>query len=406
MDKFKYQAISKDGAKVSGVMEAFNEMDAVERIKQTCNVIIKVEEIKEKGAAGGILSMEIGKKKLDTKAFTLMCSQFSIILHSGIAITKTVELIAKQMTDKNLKKMLEEVHEDIQGGRSLSASFEDRGKDLLPVLFVETLRAGEMTGNFESAFESMAQHFDTQTKTKQKVKGALTYPIFVMIIAIVVVIILMVKVVPTFTAMFNQYGSDLPAITKSLIFVSNFFKKYGILIIAIIFIAFISYKVYSKTPNGKLKCGSLALKMPGFGNISVLNAASQFSNNMAALLRAGIGITEALRVVSRIVSNQYMSHELGKMAGMVEEGNSIGDCLRQNQIMPDILVDMVTVGEETGQLDDTLDTISRYYDNELDVAVSALLSKLEPAMLCFVAGVAGYIVLAIYIAMFQMYGIM
>jgi len=406
LNNFKYQAVSKDGAKVSGVVEAFNEMDAVERIKQTCNIILKVEEITDKSKGDGFLNKEIGASRMNAKAFSLMCSQFAIILHAGIPITKTVDLIGRKMSDKKLKKLLAEVSEDIQGGRSLAASFEDRGKEFLPVLFLETIRAGEMSGNYESAFQGMAEHFDKQTRMKQKVKGALTYPIFVLIIAVVVVAVLMVKVVPTFTSVFAAYGSDLPAITRSLIAVSNFFRKWGLLLIAIVVAAVIFFMIYRKTEEGRLKCGRLALKLPAFGEISQLNAASQFSNNMAALLAAGIGITDALRVTGKIITNAYVSYEIGKMAGRLEEGNSLGECLRRDPVLPDILIDMVNVGEETGELDETLNTISVYYDNELNVKIASVIGKMEPALLCFVAAIAGYIVLAIYIAMFSMYSIM
>ena len=404
MTNYKYQAISRDGARVSGVVEAFNEMDAVERIKQNASIILKVEEVKEK--APSILDREIGGSKLDVKAFTLMCNQFAIILRAGIPITRTVDLIGKKMTDKKLKKLLEEVSDDIRGGRALSASFEERGGDFLPILFIETMKAGELSGNFESAFESMAEHFKRQTRMKQRVKGALTYPIFVLIIAVIVVIVLMVKVVPTFTEVFASYGAELPMITQVLIAISNFFRRFWLAMLVIICVLYICYKLYKASPSGKLKCAELALKLPAFGEINVLNGASQFSNNLSALLQAGITITEALRVTARIMTNAYLSSKIGRMAGKLEEGNSLGDCLRREPILPDILVDMVNVGEETGELDETLGTIAEYYDNELEVAINSVMGKLEPALLVFVAGVAGFIVIAIYIAMFRLYAVM
>lgn len=406
MTNYKYQGISKDGAKVSGIVEAFNETDAVERIKHNCNVIVKLEEVNEGRKVSSVLSTEIGGNRLNIKEFTIMCSQFAIILHAGIPITRAVELIGRKMSDKKLKKILTEVSSDLQGGRALSSAFEERGKDVIPTLFIETMRAGEMSGNYEDAFQSMADHYEKQMKLGQKVRGALIYPIFLIIVAVAVVAILMVKVVPTFTSIFDAYGGQLPLITRMLIAISNFFKHFGLIIIAVIFLMVIAYQIYSHTEEGRLKCAKFALKLPAFGNINMLNAASQFSNNMAALLHAGIGITDAMRVTAKILSNAYISDEVGRMAGKLEEGNSLGECLRKKPILPDILIDMVNVGEETGELDDTLGTISKFYDNELEVAITTFISKLEPALLLFVAAIAGFIVLAVYIAMFEMYSIM
>lgn len=406
MDNYKYNAISKNGAKVSGVVEAFNELDAVERIKQSCNVILHVEKIKEKGESNSILAMEIGGNKLNTKAFTLMCSQFAIILRAGVSINRTTKLIAAKITDKPLKKMLDKVAEDVSGGRSLSASFEEHGGKLLPLLFLETVKAGELSGNIDTAFQSMADHFDKQTKIKQKVKGALTYPIFVLIIAVAVVYVLMAKVVPTFTSIFDSYGADLPVITKILIAISNFFRDYGLLLIGLIVFIIVGIKLYSKTEKGKMNCAKFALSMPVMGKINELNAASQFANNMSALIKSGILITKAVRTTSKIISNQYVSSEINKMAGKLEDGHSLGDCLRENPVLPDILVDMVAVGEETGELEETLDTTAMYYDSELEVAIAQVLAKLEPTLLLFVAAIAGFIVIAIYVSMFQMYAVM
>lgn len=406
MQNYKYQGISKSGVKVNGVVEAFNEMDAIDRIKQTCNVVLNVQEIDEKKKGSNILAMEIGGKKLNNKAFTMMCSQFSIILHAGVSIVRTVNLIANKITDKPLKKMLLEVADDVGGGRSLTAAFEERGEGLLPILFIETIRAGELSGNIDVAFKSMADHYDKQAKIKGKVKGALIYPIFVLIIAVVVVWVLMVKVVPTFTAIFDSYGADLPLITKMLIAISNFFRDWGLILIGVIILFVVCLRIYSNTDEGKIKCSKLSLKMPVAGNIGILNASSQFANNMATLIRSGLTITKALRVTSKVMTNHYIAEEIGKMAGKLEEGHSLGDCLHEKPLLPEILVDMISVGEETGELDETLDTVALYYDTELELAIQQTLAKLEPTLLVCVAGIAGFIVVAIYITMFQMYGVM
>lgn len=380
-------------------------MEAVDRIRQDCDIVLKITPAGEKGE-GNFLSKDIGGSKLDMKAFTLMCNQMSIILRAGIPISRTVHLIADKTTDKVLKKILGQVASDVESGRSISASFEERGGKLLPPTFIETVRAGEESGSLDTAFESIGTHLDKQTKMKGKVKSALSYPIFVLVIAIVVVAVLMIKVVPTFTSIFDSMGGELPAITKSLIAVSNFFTKYWMVLLAIGIAIFIFFKVYGNTEEGRLKLAKMQLKLPVLGNIAELSSASEFANSMATMLAAGLPMTKSISITAKVIENYFISQEVGKYAGKVEEGHSLGSTMRESGVMPDILVDMVSVGEETGEMESTLNTIATYYDVELENAINSAIAKLEPTLLVVMAVIAGYIVLAIYMSIFSMYSYM
>lgn len=378
-------------------------MDAADRIKRNCDVVLKLAEVKEKE---GLLHKDISKPKLNRKAFTMMCSQFSIILNAGVPVARTVQLIADKTTDKHLKKLLVSVTEDVKGGRTLSASFAEHGEGLLPETFVETISAGEESGNVDKSFESMYRHYDKQVKMRGKVKQALTYPVFVILIAIVVVIVLMVKVVPTFTNIFEEYGGELPLITRMLISMSYFFQKAALPILVIFMLAFIILKLYSNTESGRLKMARFQLKLPVLGNISRLNAASQFANTLTMMLSAGLPLTKAVLITSRVLDNYYMSKETGKLTASLEQGLTLGGSMREADYMPDILVDMIAVGEDTGELEKTLKTISAYYDAELEMAIQNALNKMEPTILVILAAIAGFIVVAVYVAMFNMYSIM
>lgn len=380
-------------------------MDAVDRIRQNCDVVLKINPVNSK-TGGNFLSADIGGTKLNIKAFTLMCSQFAIILKAGIPIARTVHLIADKTTDKTLKKMLSEIAEDVEAGRSIAASFEERGGKLLPLTFIETIRAGEESGSIDSSFASMATHLDKQTKTAAKVRSALAYPIFVLCIAVGVVAVLMIKVVPTFTEIFDSFGADLPGMTKLLIAISNFFVKYWMLLLGIGVAFFLFYKIYGNTENGRLNLAKLKIKIPVLGNIAYLGAASQFANSMATLLAAGLPMTKAISITAKVIDNYFISQEVGKYAGKLEEGRSLGSIMRESGVMPAILIDMVSVGEETGEMESTLNTIAGYYDVELEQAINDALSKLEPALLVGLAVIAGFIVIAIYMAMFSMYAVM
>ena len=402
MVTYKYTALSQSGQKVSGVIDAFNEMDAVDRIKQNHSVIIKMTPVKE----NGLLNMEIGGNKLNNKAFIVMCSQFAIILGAGIPIARTCHLIADKTTDKPLKRMLMHVAEDVEAGRSISASFAERGEKLLPTTFVETIAAGEQSGNLDKAFQTVHEHFDKQAKMAARVKSALAYPIFVLFIAVAVVVVLMVKVVPTFLAIFDSYDAQLPVPTLILIAISDFFVKYWMVLLAIIAAAVIFYKVYGNTEEGRMNLAKWSLKVPILGNIQELNAASEFANTLTTMLSSGLPMTKAITITAKTMSNYYMSTEVGKLAVKLEEGHALGASMREANFMPDILVDMVSVGEETGEMEQTLKTVALYYDAELDMAINSALEKLEPALLVGLAGIAGFIVIAIYMAMFGMYAAM
>lgn len=389
---------------MSGVVEGYNELDAVDKIKQTCTIVTKLTEVNPDKQS--LLNMEIGGSRLNSKAFTVMCSQFAIILRAGIPIARTVHLIADKTSNKPLKKMLKKTAEDVEAGRSLAQSFAEHGEKLLPTTFIETIRAGEESGNLDKSFETMYRHYDKQTKMKGKVKSALSYPIFVLIIAVAVVIVLMVKVVPTFTAIFDSYGSELPAITRLLIAISNFFRKYTIWMAAVAAILFIAFKLYGNTEGGRLRLAKVGLKLPVLGKINQLNAASQFANTMTTMLASGLPMTTAISITAGVLDNYYIGTEIGKLVTQLEEGRNLGSSMRKAGCMPDILVDMVSVGEETGEMEQTLDTIALYYDAELEMAITAALNKLEPTLLIFLAVVAGFIVIAIYMSIFQMYAIM
>ena len=354
----------------------------------------------------GLLSRDIGGSRINMKAFTVMCSQFAIILRAGIPIARTVHLIADKTTDKVLKRILTQVADDVEAGRSISASFEERGGKLLPPTFVDTIRAGEETGSIDTAFGTMHRHLDKQTRMGARVRGALAYPVFVLFIAVIVVIVIMVKVVPTFTAIFDSYGAELPGITKALIAISHFFSRWWMVLLGIGIVIYIAYKLYGNTEDGRLNLARTARKLPVLGNINELNSASQFANSMATMLSAGLPLTRAISITAKVIDNYFVSQEIGKLSGRLEEGHGLGVSLRESACMPDILTDMVAVGEETGELQATMETVASYYDNELEQAINAAIAKLEPTLLVFMAVVAGFIVIAVYMAMFSMYSVM
>jgi type IV pilus assembly protein PilC len=404
MNSYKYTAVSASGEQIQGMIEAVDQLEATAKIRQQYDMILSIDELQGRGIQmPGFLNVDIGGARLDAKAFTLMCSQFTTILSAGIPIARAVKLIGDKTTDKYLKKILIKVAEDVEAGRTVSASFEEHGANLLPPTFCETLRAGEEAGDLAGAFESFYKHFDKQTKMGAKVRSAMAYPMFVLTIAVIVVIILMVKVVPTFTAIFEEQGSTLPLPTRILIGTSTFLSKNILFIVLIVAVLIVAFLLYKRNPKGAMNLAKLQLKVPVFGNITQLNAASLFANTMATMLGAGLPVTKAVTITGQVMSNDVYKEKVLKMVGRIEEGRTVVDSMRETEVMPDILTDMVGVGEETGEMKHTLDIVAEYYDNELEQAVAKAIAMLEPALLIFLAVVAGFIVIAIYMAMFTMY---
>ena len=406
MATYRYSAISKNGERVSGVIEGYNEFDAAEQIRKTCDIVLKLTPVADKYDDTNLLNRELGSNRLDVKAFTLMCSQFSIILTAGVPIARTVQLIGEKTANRSLKRMLRYVAQDVEAGRSLSGSFAERGEKLLPPTFIETIRAGEESGSLDRSFASMSRHYEKLSKTQAKVKSAMIYPAFVLMVAVLVVVVLMVKVVPTFTATFEELGAELPAMTKALIAISTFFRFHGLKLFAFFAILFIGAKLYGNTEDGRIQMDRIQLKLPILGNIARLNAASQYANTMAMMLEAGLPLSKAISITAKVMDNYYIGQSIGKISTRLEEGETLGVSLREADCLPDILVDMNMVGEETGELEKTLNTIAVYYDNELEQATADALAKLEPAILCVLAVVAGFIVISMYMAMFSMYNSM
>ncbi|WP_026657977.1 type II secretion system F family protein [Butyrivibrio sp. AC2005] len=404
MNSYKYTALTASGEKVNGMLEAIDQLEATAKIKQQYDAVLSIKELHGKGMVlPEFLVADIGGKRLDSKAFTLMCSQFATILSAGIPISRAVKLIGDKTANKVLKKLLAKVFEDVEAGRSISTSFQDHGGDFLPPTFSETLRAGEEAGDLAGAFDSMFRHFDKQTKMGAKVRNAMSYPLFVLAVAVLVVIVMMAKVVPTFTAIFDEIGGQLPLPTRMLIAISNFFKDNIIIILLVIAIIIVSYYLYKRTPGGAYKLSQIQLKLPVLGNIAELNAASLFANTMATMIGAGIPMTKAVSITSKVMTNEVYRKKIEGMVSKIEEGRTVVDSMRDTEVMPDILTDMVGVGEETGEMKHTLDVIAAYYDNELEQAVTKAIAMLEPALLIFIAVVAGFIVIAIYMSMFSMY---
>lgn len=398
MANFKYKAISISGENVNGVVEATDQMTAVAKIKQTCSIILEIQEVQ-----GTEIDYKPRGKKIDVKILSLMCDRFAIILGVGLPIVKAVDLLAGQMEDKALKGILKKVSQDVAMGRTLSSSFAAQ-KGYFPVTFIESVRSGEESGNLAETFRHLKEYYEKTSKTKQKVISALTYPAMTIGVAIVVMIIIMVFAVPMFSESFASMGNELPGITLFVIGISNFFINYGVLAVFVIAAIVLVCKLYQRTEKGAEFFSAVTLMIPIVGNIVQLNAASQFAHTMSMMLTSGMPILSCIETAGRSIGNYVMRRDILAAAGGVEEGKSLAACMEKSKYLPSMLVEMVAVGESTGTLETTLSAIAGYYDNEVDVNTTRAVAVLEPAIICVLAVFVVVILFSVYLPMFSMYG--
>ncbi len=399
MPTFTYTGTAQNGKQVKGVVEAFSEIEAMEKARALAYVVSEVKMVRGKR---GLLSADIGKPRLKTKDIAILCSQFAIIIQAGMSAVKAVSLVADQTTNKYLKKVLTEAAVDVQSGHSLADSLESKGK-YLPRVLIETIRVGEESGNLSESFSRLHSYFDKRAKVAGKVAGALTYPIFVLIIAVVVVMVMMVFVIPAIGGMVSSLGSEMPAITQFLIDTSDFVANniLWILLGMALFVALVI--LFGKQEVGKDLYAGIALRVPVLGKITVYSGAAQFANTMATLIAAGLSTARAINVTSRVMNNYVHSKEVARMEADLQSGISLGECMSKTNYFPNALVEMTTVGEQTGELEETLAVMGEYYDSETERVTNHALSLMEPALMVIMALFAGFIVVALYLPMFTMY---
>lgn len=399
MPTFKYEGAYAGGEKVSGVVEAASRQEAVAQIRQSCEIVLSLKEVPKTITHR---PSTVALQKITPKALALTCQQFAIVLKAGLPLVQTVDLVSGQCEDKALKRLLEQVSEDVSNGWSLSYSLDQRGGKL-PVTFRETIRAGEESGDLVSAFERMANYYDRTAKTHAKAISTMTYPAFVIVVAIVVVYIIMDKAVPAFINTFQDMGTELPPITLGLIAVSNFTSRYGVLVAALIVAVVAACWLYSRTEKGGLLMSRLRLSLPVLGEIGRMAGASQFAHTMSAMLAAGVPILQAIAVSSRSMSSLVMAQEVMDTVPGVEAGKGLGDSMANARELPRMLVEMTAVGESAGALESTLNVLAEYYDNEVDVRTDRALSLLEPIIICFLAVFVVLILFAVYLPLFSLY---
>jgi type IV pilus assembly protein PilC len=341
------------------------------------------------------------KGKIKEKNVVVFCRIFSTMINAGLPLIQCLDLLAQQEQDKSFSKIIRSIKEDIEGGTSLTNALKKYPK-VFDELFVNLIAAGEAGGILDVILERLSNYMEKAMKLKARVKGAMTYPVAVLVISFSVVALLLLKVIPVFKKMFEGMGGQLPGLTQALITASEFTQKYFLFIGAVIFVIYIAFNRFHKTERGRWIVDSILLKSPVFGDLLKKVAVAKFSRTLSTMMSSGVPILEGLTIVSKTSGNVVVEDALLKTRQSISEGRTISEPLAETGIFPAMVVQMISVGEATGALDSMLSKIANFYDDEIDVAVDSMTALLEPVMMVFLGTVVGGMIIAMYLPIFKL----
>lgn len=402
MPNFVYTAVDKDGKEVKGTIEADNLEMAGKLVRAEGLTPMKVDK-------EGLMNKELnfssfGGKKVSTRDLSIFCRQFVSISQAGVSIVDALNMLADQTESKDLQAAIYDTMASVQKGDTLATSMKKQGR-IFPQLLINMVEAGESSGNLDVAFDRMATQFEKSTRLKSMVKKAMIYPAALSVVIVVVVIAMLAFVVPTFADMYGDMGQELPAITQFVVGASNFITSKWYICIVVIVALVVGFKVFAATEQGTYMLADLMIKAPIFGKLTVKSASATFARTLSTLTAAGISMIEALEITARTMSNIRFKDQVYEAKDKVAQGRPLSEPLKNGGIFPNMIIHMIGIGEETGNLEDMLITAASYFEEEVEVATESISALIEPLIICLMAGIVGVIIMAVLTPMFGMYSI-
>lgn len=397
---FLYVAYTEDRRLVKGKLSATNEETAADLLSYGGYQVVSLKSVvpffdKEKLLARF--------SRVKPREIIMFSRQLALLLESGTDIVTSLELLQSQITNRTLKRVLGEVASDIRGGSSMSTALSKHPR-AFSQMYHRAIAAGEQGGNLEIVLRQMADYIERGVTTEKKIKNALTYPLIVAVVAIVVVGILVTFVLPTFTGLFTAFGAELPLATRMLIAITDWLGHYGLYLIVVMLLAAGLGWVYIKTPAGKYQWDRLLLRLPVVGRIFLLSELSRCCQAMAMLFRVGLPLPEIMAMAIHSTNNKAMVEALTGVQQELIRGEGLSRPMAKRKLFLPLMVQMVGVGEETGNLDNTLATVAESFEVEADDRTSSAVGLIQPAMIVIIGLIVGFIALALVSAMFGMYG--
>lgn len=418
MATFQYTAMDSTGKEKKGKLDAESEQAVASALKEQGMFPTSIKEVKgatktpgkggaAKGAEGakkGGFNMELslGAPKMSRKDLTLFTRQLSILLDAGLPLIRSLRTLEKQAKNKAVKKIVGDAANSVESGTTFSEALAQHPKTFNK-LYLNMVKAGEAAGAMETILNRLAMFLEKAARTAGKVKSAMTYPCVVLVIATTITSGLMVFIVPKFAKIFTDLleGAALPGLTQFVMAISKIMSDYTLQALGVIAVFVVLYKLFGKTKFGRMTLDTIYYRMPLFGPIISKSAIARFSRTLGTLMSSGVPVLNALQIVRDTAGNELVSRGVQQVHDAVKEGEGIAKPLSATRIFPDMVVSMIEVGEETGKLPEMLEKIADTYDEEVDNAVDAMTSMIEPLMIVFLAVVVGGIVISLFMPLIE-----
>jgi len=398
MPVFTYRGVNRSGATVTGERTAETKAEMAAMLRREN---INVSKLSQKGKEFNIPTFGGG---VDSKELAVFTRQFSVMIDAGLPLVQCLEILAGQQENKTFQKVLTGVRSSVEGGASLANSMKQFEKVFDP-LYYNMVDAGETGGILDTILQRLSSYIEKNVKLKRAVKSAMIYPVAVLGIAGGVITLLLWKVVPIFTQLFNGLGVDLPLPTRIVIALSNFVGSiYGLMILVALVGGIFALKTWYGTPQGRMALDTIVLKIPLVGPLMRKIAVARFTRTLGTLISSGVPILEGLDITARTSGNAVVEKAIIQTRKAVEAGRSLVDPLKETDVFPGMVTQMIGVGEQTGAMDAMLQKIADFYEDEVDAAVKDLLTAMEPLMIVVLGVVVGGIVVSMYLPLFSLIG--
>lgn len=398
MAEFQYRIITPDGKEKKGTMEARSMEQVNMQLKAQKNIILSVEEA---SLMSRDISISFGNK-VSARDYSIFCRQFVSIIKAGVSVISALEMMRDQTENKALKAALKGVHEDVSKGESMATAMKKRAK-VFPSMLCNMVEAGEASGSLEIAFERMAVQFEKENKLNQAVKKAMIYPIVLIVVMIGVLFLMMMWVIPNFMGMFADLDAEMPAVTQLVINMSDFVIAKWWLMLIVAVAVYVLFKLYAASPNGKFVIGGLKLKILVIGPLQMKSECARLGRTLCTLLSAGVPMIEAIEITARSMENVHYKKAMMDAKDQVMRGMPLSRPLKTCGLFPPMVIHMVSIGEETGNIESMLENVANYYEDDVQVATEQMMALMEPLIIVVMAVMVGFMIMAILQPMFVLY---
>lgn len=401
MPRYRYKALTPDGRIVEGEREFPSLQGLADYLSKENLVVISAEEVKEKEKREIKIEIPLPLSGVSDRDWSLLCRQLSVLVGAGVGVVEALRLLSEQVGNKKLKKALLEVAKLVEEGSSLTAALR-KHRNIFPEFIINLVEVGEETGELDLVLRRAADYYEKLAFIKGKVKSASFYPTFVLIIATIIVGGILTFIVPQFESIYKSFGGELPLPTQMLIKASNVLRE-NFPVVAGLFIvsAIVFLYLYRKNYNFREFIHRILLRIPKFGEIFEKSASARFGRTMATLFSSGVPIERALEISAKVVGMIPVEKAINQAKKDVLEGKTLWSSLRRTKRFPNMIIAMVKVGEETGRIDEMLNSIANFYEEEVDRLIEGLISLIEPMLIVVLGGIIGLILVALYLPIFK-----